>query len=231
MRCSDTDDNLNDFICGDPVTPENNAGTSTALPATSACPAVCGNDLTESNEQCDGSDDPVCPGACQVNCTCPGLPAFTGVLDAVQGGTASSGGTGSGLMTAVLDTTINEVEFDVTFSGLSADETVSHIHGPAALGVGGGVIYVLPLGSPKQGTIVLSDPPDGGQAYPVDEQIRDLIAGLWYVNVHSLNFPAGEIRGPAVDQRKMSQLFGPYVRVSTLTTRFEKSISDLGFLR
>ncbi len=90
-RNSDTDDNLNDFICGDPATPENNAGTSTTLAATSACPAVCGNDLTESNEQCDGSDDSVCPGACQANCTCPGLPAFTGVMDAVQGGTASSG--------------------------------------------------------------------------------------------------------------------------------------------
>ena len=34
-------------------------------------PPVCGNDLTESGEQCDGTDDAACPGACDASCSCP----------------------------------------------------------------------------------------------------------------------------------------------------------------
>lgn len=34
-------------------------------------PAVCGNDTLESGEQCDGSDDAACPGACNGSCSCP----------------------------------------------------------------------------------------------------------------------------------------------------------------
>lgn len=36
--------------------------------------AVCGNDVREDSEQCDGSDDVECPGECRDNCTCPPLP-------------------------------------------------------------------------------------------------------------------------------------------------------------
>jgi non-ribosomal peptide synthetase component F len=32
---------------------------------------VCGNDLLESGEQCDGADDDGCPGACDATCQCP----------------------------------------------------------------------------------------------------------------------------------------------------------------
>ena len=34
-------------------------------------PPVCGNDVTESGEQCDGTDDTACPGACDASCSCP----------------------------------------------------------------------------------------------------------------------------------------------------------------
>jgi len=34
-------------------------------------PPVCGNNVTESGEQCDGSDDSACSGLCQVDCSCP----------------------------------------------------------------------------------------------------------------------------------------------------------------
>ena len=30
----------------------------------------CGNDIREGTEQCDGTDDAVCPGACNPDCTC-----------------------------------------------------------------------------------------------------------------------------------------------------------------
>jgi hypothetical protein len=33
-------------------------------------PAACGNDVWESGEACDGTDDQACPGRCSVGCTC-----------------------------------------------------------------------------------------------------------------------------------------------------------------
>jgi len=38
-RISETDDNATDFACADPATPENNAGASVSMAATTACPA------------------------------------------------------------------------------------------------------------------------------------------------------------------------------------------------
>ncbi len=35
--------------------------------------AVCGNDILEAPEECDGTDDAACPAACLGNCTCPGV--------------------------------------------------------------------------------------------------------------------------------------------------------------
>lgn len=46
------------------------------------CPgpgAVCGNNIREGTEQCDGTDDASCPGLCQTDCTCPteGFPTVS----------------------------------------------------------------------------------------------------------------------------------------------------------
>lgn len=37
----------------------------------SAVPPVCGNNTTESGEDCDGSDAAACPTLCQIDCMCP----------------------------------------------------------------------------------------------------------------------------------------------------------------
>src|SRR5215468_5653035 len=50
------------------------------------CPgsgAVCGNNIKEGTEQCDGSDATACPGVCQADCTCPNAcPQTGGAADA-----------------------------------------------------------------------------------------------------------------------------------------------------
>ncbi|UCE59025.1 MAG: hypothetical protein JSU63_16470, partial [Phycisphaerales bacterium] len=38
---------------------------------------VCGNNVREGSEECDGTDDDDCPGFCQDDCTCPGFPAVS----------------------------------------------------------------------------------------------------------------------------------------------------------
>jgi len=38
---------------------------------------VCGNNIKEGIEQCDGTDATACPGQCRANCTCPSAPGLT----------------------------------------------------------------------------------------------------------------------------------------------------------
>ena len=99
---------------------------------------------------------------------------------------------GTGDMLGTLDTTTKEFTYTVTFNGLTGPATMAHFHGPAKAGANAGVL--IPLGnspaSPIHGSKVLTD-----------DQIRQLEAGLWYVNVHTQANPGGEIRGQ-VEEKK-----------------------------
>jgi hypothetical protein len=82
------------------------------------------------------------------------------------------------------DDIANLLVFNITFAGLSSAETAAHIHGPAPSGANAGILFGLPTGSPKVGTWTVPDMLEAA-----------LLAGQTYVNVHSVNFPGGEIRG------------------------------------
>lgn len=94
--------------------------------------------------------------------------------------------TGAGRFT--IDTTANTLDYHVSYSGLSADETAAHIHGPADIGVNAGVLHPLPAGNPKVGT----------WNYP-EEMEDEILNGRMYVNVHTTAHQGGEIRGQIVD--------------------------------
>ena len=70
------------------------------------------------------------------------------------------------------------------YKGLSAPQTAAHIHGPAAGGQTAPPVFDLPLGAFTDYRITLTP-----------QQVRDLYAGLFYINLHSEAYPAGEIRG------------------------------------
>jgi hypothetical protein len=94
---------------------------------------------------------------------------------------------GSGEALATLDTTSKVLSYTLTFENLSGPAAAAHFHGPAKPGANAGV--VVPIGgkdptSPVHGTATLTD-----------AQIKDLEAGMWYVNVHTGANPGGEIRG------------------------------------
>lgn len=90
----------------------------------------------------------------------------------------------TGIGTATLDLSNNLFSWNINYSGLTAGETAAHFHGPAALCASGGVQIGLPPGSPKVGSQVLTA-----------NQASQVLAGLWYVNIHTSAFPGGEIRG------------------------------------
>ena len=94
--------------------------------------------------------------------------------------------TGSGEATASLDTATHELTYDVTFTGFASDVAAAHIHGPAPEGKNAGV--VVPLGNTPTSPI-------HGSAKLTPEQEKELVAGMYYVNIHSKNNPGGAIRG------------------------------------
>lgn len=94
--------------------------------------------------------------------------------------------TGTGEATASLDTATHELTYDVSFTGFSSPATAAHFHGPAEAGKNAGV--VVPLGANPTSPI-------HGSAKLTPEQEQQLTAGLWYVNVHTKDDPAGAIRG------------------------------------
>ncbi len=90
----------------------------------------------------------------------------------------------SGTGVATFFPSTSTLAWEITFSGLLGNETAAHIHGAAPQCQGAGVQIPLSPGSPKVGSAVLTA-----------QQEADLMAGLWYVNIHTDAFPPGEIRG------------------------------------
>lgn len=98
----------------------------------------------------------------------------------------SSAATGNATLT--FNQSTNTFNIVVTYSGVVA--TGAHIH-KGAPGVPGGIIFPFsPVTSPINYT-----------SAPLDStQKADLFANMYYVNVHSTAFPAGEIRGQLTKQ-------------------------------
>ena len=95
-----------------------------------------------------------------------------------------NGSSGSGVAAIKLDGDV--LSWVITYSGLTGPVTGAHFHGPAATNANAAVIvpFAGSLGSPITGSQKLTAP-----------QIAGLRSGLWYVNLHTSAFPAGELRG------------------------------------
>jgi aldose sugar dehydrogenase len=92
--------------------------------------------------------------------------------------------TATGTATLVLSPDETNATLSLNFSGLSSAQTDAHIHGPAPVGSTAPPIFPLAHGQISDYRINLTP-----------AQAQDLKNGLWYINVHSTNFPNGEIRG------------------------------------
>ncbi|PYT05250.1 MAG: hypothetical protein DMF65_00600, partial [Acidobacteria bacterium] len=90
-----------------------------------------------------------------------------------------------GTATLLLDKDETSALVSLRFRNLTAAETFAKIHGPAAAGQTASPEFDLPsTGNFSDFKITLTP-----------QQVSDLKAGLFYVNVRSAAFPAGEIRG------------------------------------
>ena len=97
---------------------------------------------------------------------------------------------GSGSAALTYDAATRALTWKVTFSGLSSPATMAHFHGPAAVGKNAGV----KLGISQKGASEVASPVSGEATLSPDDA-KLLEAGEMYINVHSKNHSAGEIRG------------------------------------
>ncbi len=96
---------------------------------------------------------------------------------------------GTGSVTATYDTNSKVLSWKGTHSGLTGNATSAHFHGPAEAGRYAGVaIWISTKATPLPASFE-------GQATLTDAQAADMMAGLWYVNIHTAAYPGGEIRG------------------------------------
>ena len=93
---------------------------------------------------------------------------------------------GMGQLQAEFDKATRTLRYTLRYSGLSGPVKAAHFHGPAEAGKNAGVALGINNAgeSPVQGTAVLTA-----------DQAADLLAGKWYVNVHTTANPGGEVRG------------------------------------
>ncbi len=113
----------------------------------------------------------------------------------------------TGSFTAVVSADHSTISYTLTYSGFASTPTAAHLHF-AQKGVAGGVVAFLcgggsapacPGSGSVSGTITAADvqavPAQGIAAGDLAAVLRAMGARRIYVNVHSVNFPNGEIRG------------------------------------
>ena len=98
--------------------------------------------------------------------------------------TASSG---SGYFEAVYRPSTKVLEYRLNLQGLSGPITMGYLQGPATPGENGP--QVAPINIPIYDYTIW----DGVTL--TEEQAAQVLAGQWYVNVMTLQYPGGEIRG------------------------------------
>jgi hypothetical protein len=116
-------------------------------------------------------------------------PAFAEKMKATLDGASevpANTSAGKGAADIDYDAASKKLTWKLTYSGLTGPATAAHFHGPAEAGKNAGVAVAIPgaTASPAEGSATLTD-----------AQAADLMAGKYYVNVHTAANPGGEIRG------------------------------------
>jgi CHRD domain len=122
---------------------------------------------------------------------------------------------GTGLAIVVLDPTAQTIQINVTFSGLTSNDVAAHIHCCAPFGTNVGVATTVPAfpgfplgvtsGTYSSVVFDLTQPTIYNPAFitlqggtiPLAEAalIGGIENGMTYLNIHTVNFGGGEIRG------------------------------------
>jgi predicted AAA+ superfamily ATPase len=90
---------------------------------------------------------------------------------------------GAGTADVTLDTDANKVSWTITYENLTGDATAAHFHGPAKAGENAGPVVDISANTKE------------GSADVTAEQLQMIRDGNTYLNIHTAQYPDGEIRG------------------------------------
>lgn len=116
-------------------------------------------------------------------------PAFAEKMKATLDGKSEvppNTSAGTGTADVDYDAATKKLSWKLSYSGLTGPATAAHFHGPAEPGKNAGVAVAISNATTS---------PTEGSATLTDAQAADLLAGKYYVNVHTAANPGGEIRG------------------------------------
>lgn len=138
---------------------------------------------------------------------------FVATLSGANERPTPTNSTATGTWKGVVNTQTNVMSYTLTYSGLSSNSTGAHIHAQADATTSASVVLnfatfagaTTPFTSgstsgTSAGTVNLSGGTVTGLSITGDSLLKAMNAGMAYVNVHSTNFGAGEIRGQIVRQ-------------------------------
>ena len=98
----------------------------------------------------------------------------------------SNGSNAFGVAHLLFDRMDDLLCYSISYNALVGAELAAHFHGPASADMNAPVLFPIPeAGSPKNGCV----------GPLTSKQRKDLEKGLFYINVHSMSEPGGEIRG------------------------------------
>jgi hypothetical protein len=116
---------------------------------------------------------------------------FNVVINGLQEVPANaSPGVGSAI--AIFNDQTGAININGTYSGLLSPVVASHLHGFSTVGVNSPVLFNLTNTGGTAGTI-------SGSSSIALANVGSVLGGLTYINIHTSQFPGGEIRGQLVN--------------------------------
>ncbi len=150
---------------------------------------------------------------------------FVGHLNSAEENNPADTSTATGLATIILDPAAQTIQINATFSGLTSNDVAAHIHCCVPLGTNTGVATTVPAfpgfplgvtsGSYSSVVFDLTQPTiynpafvtlQGGLPQAEAALINGIENGLTYFNLHTVNFPGGEIRAQLFPAPELSSL-------------------------
>jgi hypothetical protein len=116
----------------------------------------------------------------------PNMAVFSMQMSGSQA-VPATGSVATGMVTVMLDQATGAVTITGSFLSLSSNAIAAHVHGPAPAGQNAAALIPLMAPATTSGTI-------SGNGTMTTSQASDMAGGMMYVDIHSTNFPDGEIR-------------------------------------
>ncbi len=98
---------------------------------------------------------------------------------------------GFGSASGTVDTENGLLTWLIGWTDLTGQAVAAHFHGPATTSANAGVVVNITNISGLTLPVV-------GSTTITDLQVSDLLDDLWYINVHTAEFPGGEVRGQVI---------------------------------